>query len=54
MNMIDINQNFMKTHTYISKRTNNNKVKKGLILYSKEKRLINKIESKFLVKKNYF
>ena len=39
------------THTYISKRTNNNKVKKGLILYSKEKRLINKIESKFLVEK---
>ena len=39
------------THTYISKRTNNNKVKKGLILYSKEKKLINKIESKFLVEK---
>jgi len=39
------------THTYISKRANNNKVKKGLILYSKEKKLINKIENKFLVEK---
>ena len=39
------------THTYISKRTNNNKVKKGLILYSKEKKLINQIENKFLVEK---
>ena len=39
------------THTYISKRTSNNKVKKGLILYSKEKKLINKIENKFLVEK---
>ena len=26
------------THTYIRKRTSNNKVKKGLILYSKEKK----------------
>ena len=47
------------THTYISKRTNNNKVKKGLILYSKEKKLINQIESfndleeKGIVYKNY-
>ena len=39
------------THTYISKRTNYNKVKKGLILYSKEKKLINQIENKFLVEK---
>ena len=39
------------THTYISKRTNNNKVKKGLTLYSEEKKLINTIESKFLVEK---
>ncbi len=39
------------THTYISKRTNNIKVKKGLTLYSKEKKLINKIENKFLVEK---
>ena len=39
------------THTYISKRASNNKVKKGLTLYSKEKKLINKIENKFLVEK---
>ncbi len=39
------------THTYINKRTNKNKVKKGLTLYSKEKKLINKIENKFLVEK---
>ena len=39
------------THTYISKRTNKKKVKKGLSLYSKEKNLINKIENKFLVEK---
>ena len=39
------------THTYISKRANNKKVKKGLILYSQEKKLINKIESIFLVEK---
>ncbi len=39
------------THTYINKRTNNSKVKKGLILYSKEKKIINKIESKFSVEK---
>ena len=39
------------THTYVSKRTNNNKVKQGLILYSKEKKLINQIENKFLVEK---
>ena len=39
------------THTYIRKRTSSNKVKKGLILYSKEKKLINTIEKKFLVEK---
>ena len=33
------------THTYINKRANISKVKKGLILYSKEKKIINKIES---------
>ena len=33
------------THTYINKRTSNNKVKKGLLLYSKEKKLINQIEN---------
>ena len=39
------------TFTYINKRANDKKVKKGLILYSKEKKLINKIENKFLVEK---
>ena len=39
------------TNTYISKRVNKRKVKKGLLLYSKEKKLINKIEDKFLVEK---
>ncbi len=39
------------TYTYINKRTNVNKVKKGLLLYSKEKNLINKIENKYLVEK---
>ena len=39
------------THTYIKKRTNREKVKKGLFLYNKEKGLINKIEKNFLVEK---
>jgi membrane-bound lytic murein transglycosylase B len=39
------------TYTYIKKRSNKNKVKKGLLLYKKEKDLINKIEKKFLVEK---
>ncbi len=39
------------TKTYISKRASNSKVKKGVSLYSKEKKLINKIESLFLVEK---
>ena len=39
------------THTYINKRANSTKVKKGLKLYSKEKKLINKIENKFSVEK---
>ena len=39
------------THTYINKRAANSKVKKGLLLYSKEKNLINKIENKYLVEK---
>ena len=42
------------TNTYIKKRANKNKVKKGMLLYSKEKKLINQIENKFLVEKNYF
>ena len=39
------------THTYINKRTSNKKVKIGLQLYSKEKKLINNIENKYLVEK---
>ena len=39
------------TNTYIKKRTNQKKVKKGLLLYEKEKELINLIEKKFLVEK---
>ena len=39
------------TYTYINKRANKEKVKKGLFLYKKEKELINKIENKFSVEK---
>ena len=39
------------THTYIKKRTNRNKVKKGLALYKNEKSTINKIEKEFLIEK---
>jgi len=39
------------TYTYINKRANKDKVKKGLFLYNKEKELINKIEKNFLVEK---
>jgi len=39
------------THTYIKKRTNSNKVKKGLNLYKKEKLTIDKIEKEFLIEK---
>ena len=39
------------TYTYIKKRTNKKKVKKGLALYKKEKLTINKIEDEFLVEK---
>jgi membrane-bound lytic murein transglycosylase B len=39
------------THTYIKKRTNKNKVKKGLTLYKKEKLIIDTIEKKFLIEK---
>jgi len=39
------------THTYIKKRANREKVKKGLFLYKKEKDLINKIEKNFLIEK---
>ncbi len=39
------------TYTYIKKRANRDKVKKGLALYKKEKVLINNIEEKFTVEK---
>jgi len=39
------------TFTYIKKRTNAKKVKKGLALYKKEKLIIDKIDSKFLIEK---
>jgi membrane-bound lytic murein transglycosylase B len=39
------------THTYIEKRTNKNKVKKGLALYKKEKLTIDKIEKEFFIEK---
>ena len=39
------------TYTYIKKRTNKNKVKKGLTLYKKEKLTIDKIEKEFLIEK---
>jgi len=39
------------TFTYIKKRTNARKVKKGLALYKKEKLTIDKIEKKFLIEK---
>ena len=39
------------TNTYIQKRANREKVKKGLSLYKKEKDLIDKIEKKFIVEK---
>ena len=39
------------TKTYVRKRTSNDKVKKGLSLYKKEKKIINKIEEKFSVEK---
>ena len=39
------------TFTYIKKRANTKKVKKGLALYKKEKLIIDKIDRKFLVEK---
>ncbi len=39
------------TKTYVKKRASNEKLKKGLSLYKKEKKLINKIESRFSVEK---
>ena len=39
------------TFTYIKKRTSTKKLKKGLELYKKEKKLIDKVENEFLVEK---
>ena len=39
------------TFTYIKKRTNKNKVKKGMTLYKKEKSIINKVEKEFKIEK---
>jgi len=39
------------TYTYVTKRTNKDKIKKGLSLYKKEKKIINKIEKEFFVEK---
>ena len=39
------------TRTYLKKRTNKNKIKKGLALYKKEKSTIDKIEKEFLIEK---
>jgi len=39
------------TYTYIKKRTSKDKLKKGLSLYKKEKKIINTIEEKFSVEK---
>ena len=39
------------TFTYISKRTNKNKIKKARNLYKKEKKIIDEIEKKFTVEK---
>ena len=39
------------TYTYIKKRANQDRVKKGLTLYKKEKEIINKIEDSFEVEK---
>ena len=39
------------TYTYIKKRTSKNKVKKGLVLYKKEKIIIDKISEEFSVEK---
>ena len=39
------------TYTYIKKRTNKNKVNKGLALYEKEKPTIDRVEKEFLIEK---
>jgi len=39
------------TNTYITKRTNKNKIKKGIKLYMKNSALINKVEEEFYIEK---
>ncbi len=39
------------TYTYVKKRSNSKKIKKGLALYKREKLIIDKIETEFLVEK---
>ena len=39
------------TYTYVKKRSNSIKIKKGVALYKKEKLIIDKIETEFLVEK---
>ncbi len=40
------------TFTYIKKRSNSKKIRKGLALYKKEKLIIDKVENQFLVEKD--
>ena len=42
---------YENTFTYVKKRTNSKKVRKGIDLYKKEKSIIDKIEKEFLVEK---
>ena len=42
------------TYTYIKKRTNKNKVNKGLALYEKEKPTIDRVEKEFLIEKELY
>ena len=41
------------TFTYIKKRTSKKKLNEGLRLYKKEKKIIDKVERSFRLKKNY-
>ena len=41
------------TFTYIKKRSSKNKVKDGLRLYKKEKKLLIKLKMSLMLKKNY-
>ena len=50
LNMTDTNQNFMKTHLHIKKRSSNRKIKEGLNCI-KKKNIIENIENEFQVEK---